>query len=219
MPHCGRDSPPCREVFLHASFFPFPAVLVRLHPKATGLSFKVCRGAQGHLHHPPPWLLGVFLPGGDQGGKGRPGWQEEIRPRAGSAWPRCRHGGMGTAALPCQTTFPLHRPCSSPVRDPGHTVNAMSPAKQGPTRLTGTFGVPVCPCQARAKHFPADRGCTEHRQGLCPSPASLSTAEGIFLLLSSLCRAGFAGDWAPSSNGECILAQAIGRGCFLLTTN
>lgn len=76
----------------------------------------------------------------------------------------------------------------------GHAVSPTSPAKEGPTQLTGTFWVPVCPCQAGAKHFPRDRGRTDRRQGLCPSPAFLSTAEGVFLLPSSLCRAGFAED-------------------------
>lgn len=76
----------------------------------------------------------------------------------------------------------------------GHTASAMSPAKQGPTWLSGAFWVPTCPCQARAKDFPADCGRTNRRQGLHPSPAFLSAAKGVFLLPSSLCRAGFAGD-------------------------
>lgn len=65
----------------------------------------------------------------------------------------------------------------------------------------------LCPCvllPGQGKVLSSQPWAQSPRQGLCPSPAFLSAAEGVFLLPSSLCRAGFAGDRMVFSNRECI---------------
>lgn len=183
-----------------------------LHPKATRLSFKVCRGAQGPLCHPPPWLPGGFLPevtrkNGQAGGRRHVPEQGLHGPGVGTVvWTsqHCPASQLSICTVPTaaqcviqdpKTCLRLGQPWTqglyvgkSALQEPawlprsillssgtGHTVSATSPAKQGLTRLAGTFWVPVCPCQAVAKHFPAGCGHTDRRQGLCPSPAFLST--------------------------------------------
>lgn len=60
-----------------------------------------------------------------------------------------------------------------------------------------------------------------HTTGIAPQQCLPQCCQRCFFaaLITLQGRFYWGQDWAPSSNGECVLAQAIGRGCFLLTTN